>query len=165
MANKFTIRKIIAQDVDFILVAFDWQSREQWLRYLEENQSGQRITLLAVQDERILGYTNLVWQSDYPPFFEQDIPEINNMHILPDYQHQGIGTALIQACETLVRQTGRSVIGIGVAQAENYAAAQRLYPFLGYFPDGRGLVPTQWGDILYSTKDLTYTGNVSGCIE
>lgn len=143
------------QDIDFILDSFDWQSRDQWQRYLNENLSGQRITLLAIQDQHLAGYTNLVWQSDYAPFQVKDIPEINNMHILPDYQHRGIGTALIKACEVIAAQAGKSAVGIGVAQSENYAAAQRLYPYLGYIPDGRGLLSTQWGDIQYSIKILS----------
>jgi GNAT superfamily N-acetyltransferase len=153
-ASKFILRNLNDQDIDFIRASFHWQSNEQWLRIQSQNQSGQRITLLAIQDERVVGYANLVWRSDYTPFLEQGIPEINNMHILPDYQHQGIGTALIKACEVLTAQAGKSAIGIGVAQCENYAAAQRLYPYLGYIPDGRGLVSTQWGEIQYSIKIL-----------
>jgi GNAT superfamily N-acetyltransferase len=152
--KPFIIRKIIDGDVERILKSFYWQQREQWLQYFEENQRGARVTLIAVQDDRIAGYTNLVWQSDYAPFRAQAIPEINNMHVLPEYQKQGIGTALVHAAEEIAAAANHATVGIGVAQAEDYADAQKLYPKLGYVPDGRGLRPTQWGDVLYLTKNV-----------
>lgn len=150
----YLIREIQDGDLELILTAFHWQKREQWQRYFEEHRRGDRVTLIAVQGERVLGYTNLVWASDYEPFRVEDIPEINNMHILDEYQHQGIGTALVHTAEKIAARAGKTHIGIGVAQSPDYAAAQRLYPWLGFEADGRGLKSTQWGEILYSTKAI-----------
>ncbi len=111
--------------------------------------------MLAIQDDRVAGYANLVWQSEYDPFRAEDIPEINNMHVLDEYQRQGIASALIQTAERIAAEASKKAIGIGVAQQEQYAAAQRLYPKLGYVPDGRGLNSTPWGDVLFLTKRLT----------
>lgn len=120
--------------------------------FWQEHAAGRRVTFVAVSGGLIVGYTNLVWKSDYDPFQESDIPEINDMHVVDEFQKQGIGTALIRACEDLAAAQGIAVIGIGVGLTPDYAAAQRLYPKLGYVPDGRGIRPTPWGDTLYLTK-------------
>ncbi len=158
MTAKFTIQRMGAGDLPKILASFHWQSPDQWERYYKENQRGERVTLLAIQDDRVAGYANLVWQSEYAPFRAEDIPEINNMHVLDEYQRQGIASALIQTAESIAAQASKTAIGIGVAQLEQYAAAQRLYPKLGYVPDGRGLSSTPWGDVLFLTKRLTLSG-------
>ncbi len=113
------------------------------------------MTLLAIHNDQVVGYTNLVWQSDYEPFRSAGIPEINNMHILDQFQKQGIGTALLHTAENIAAQNGKTHIGIGVVMSEQYTVPQRLYPKLGYVPDGRGLHPTPWGDVLYLTKDIS----------
>jgi hypothetical protein len=49
---------------------------------------------------------------------------------------------------------GKNIMGIGFGLTADYGAAQRLYPKLGYIPDGRGAQPTPWGDVLFLTKRL-----------
>jgi len=160
MTPPYTIRQVIENDISKILNSFYWQSREQWQQYIDENLRGARVTLIATINDQVIGYTNLVWKSDYEPFEGQGIPEINNMHVLDAFTKMGVGTALVHAAETIARNVCKPMIGIGVAQSSNYAAAQRLYPKLGYIPDIHGLRSTQWGDILYLTKDLTGDQNI-----
>jgi GNAT superfamily N-acetyltransferase len=151
----YTIRKIGDGDLDRIHSTFFFQDLDQWKQYYEENLRGERVTLLAIHNDQVVGYTNLIWQSDYVPFKAAGIPEINNMHILDPFQRQGIGTALVRSAEHIAAQAGKTTIGIGVVVSEQYAAAQRLYPKLGYVPDGRGLHPSPWGDILYLTNIIS----------
>jgi GNAT superfamily N-acetyltransferase len=154
MTAKYSIRTINDDDLPRILASFYWQKREQWERYFEENRRGERVTLVAIQDDRVVGYSNLMWQSDYEPFRAAGIPEIDNMHVLDEYQRQGIATAFITAAEAIAARAGKTTIGIGVTPTEQYAAAQRLYPHLGFIPDGRALQPTPWGDVLHLTKRI-----------
>jgi GNAT superfamily N-acetyltransferase len=147
---------MIEDDVDTIAQTFaHWNKRrEQYERYWKENQEGKRITLVAVSGKQVLGYTNVIWQPDYEPFREVAIPEINDMNVITEFQKQGIGTALIQEAERIALQYGKEIMGIGFGLTADYDAAQRLYPKLGYIPDGRGAHPTPWGDVLYLTKRL-----------
>ncbi len=46
---------------------------------------------------------------------------------------------MIRECERIVRHKGHPH---GFGLTPDYGAAQRLYPKLGYIPDGRGAVPT-----------------------
>jgi GNAT superfamily N-acetyltransferase len=153
---NFVIRKMMANDVDSIAHAFaHWKKRrEQYERYWKENEEGKRVTLVAGSGERVVGYTNIIWQPDYALFQAAGIPEINDMNVLAEFQKQGIGTALIAEAEQIALQHGHHVMGIGFGLTANYGAAQRLYPKLGYIPDGRGVHSTPWGDVLYLTKQL-----------
>jgi GNAT superfamily N-acetyltransferase len=150
------IRRMVESDRDSIAEAFkDWnKQRAQYEQYWQENRDSRRVTLVAVLDEQVIGYTNLVWHSDYEPFRAAGIPEIHDMNVITQFQKQGIGTALIHEAESIALQHGKRIIGIGVGLTPDYGAAQRLYPKLGYMPDGRGAQSTPWGDELFLTKIL-----------
>lgn len=77
-----------------------WQkSAEQYLQYLFEQQNGDRVTLVAELNGEFAGYVNVLWVSHYPAFREQGIPEINDFNVLMKYQHQGIGSQLMDRAE------------------------------------------------------------------
>ena len=155
---EFEIRAMRRSDIDAIAECFaSWnKKREQYERYFEANRSGERVTLVAEARAQVVGYTNVVWQSAYEPFWRDGIPEIVDLNVVEEFQRRGIGTALITEAERIVAGAGKPVIGIGVGQTPDYAAAQRLYPKLGYVYNGRGIrTDPQWGDALYLTKRLT----------
>ena len=84
----------------------------------------------------------ILWESPYTYFWQRSIPEIADLNVVTVYRRQGIGSTLVKACETWSKERGRSLIGISVVQSDEYAAAQRLYPALGFSPDGHGTTPT-----------------------
>lgn len=126
----------------------------QYTRYYAENLAGTRITLVGLVDGELAGYGNLLWQSDYPPFIDAGIPEINDLNTLEPFRRRGLASAIITECERIAKDAGKPIIGIGVGQTEDYANAQRLYPQLGYVYDGRGIRTTIWGDEQSLTKQL-----------
>jgi len=130
------------------------KTREQYERYFDENQRGERITIVALINENVVGYTNVLWRSDYEPFRRDDVPEINDLNVIEAHQKRGVGTLLIREAEREIVAAGKPVAGIGVGQTPDYAAAQSLYPKLGYVPDGRGTRSTRFGDVSYFTKEL-----------
>lgn len=153
---QYHVRPMIAGDVEALTEAFaSWNKpQDQYARYFAEHLRGERVTLVATVAGEIAGYGNLVWQSDYPPFRLQGIPEINDLNVLQPYRRRGIASAIIASCERIAAGQGRSVIGIGVGMTPDYANAQRLYPRLGYRPDGRGPIATPWGEVCYLVKSL-----------
>jgi GNAT superfamily N-acetyltransferase len=153
---SYTIRKMLRADIEAITEAFARMNkkREQYERYFEENQTGERVTLVVTVDEIVVGYTNVLWQSGYEPFLGDGIPEINDLNVVVEYQNQGIGTALIRESERVAREAGNLIIGIGVGLSPDYAAAQYLYPKLDYISDGRGVHTSQYGNEIYFTKRL-----------
>jgi GNAT superfamily N-acetyltransferase len=151
------IQRMAPSHVDALTAAFtSWNKPAgQYARYYAENLAGTRVTLVGFVDGQLAGYGNLLWRSDYAPFIEAGIPEINDLNTLEPFRRRGLASAIIAACERIAKDAGKPVIGIGVGQTEDYANAQRLYPQLGYVYDGRGIHTSIWGDEQYLTKTLT----------
>ncbi|GAB4468044.1 MAG: GNAT family N-acetyltransferase [Armatimonadaceae bacterium] len=146
--------------------AIGWnKSQSQFARYFSEQEAGKRVTLTAFRHGIFCGYINIVWESDYPPFREAGIPEIQDFNVLPEFRCCGIGTRLIEEAEQMVQERSL-VVGIGVGLHSGYGAAQRLYARRGYIPDGRGvayndrfplegeLLPLDDSLVLHLTKSL-----------
>ena len=43
-------------------------------RYLNEQDAGSRVVLVAFAGEKFAGYLTVMWESDYPPFRDEDKP-------------------------------------------------------------------------------------------
>src|SRR5258708_18025447 len=137
------IRSLREQDISVMVTAFrviGWKKpAKQYEQYLCEQEKGSRIVLVAFANETFCGYLTVNWQSGYLPFQAENIPEIVDLNVLPDFRRRGIGTRLMDEAERHI--THRSPIaGLGVGLLVDYGAAQRLYVKRGYIPDGRGLV-------------------------
>jgi ribosomal protein S18 acetylase RimI-like enzyme len=137
------IRLLQEEDIEPIATAFQnigWNKPpSQYQRYLLEQQEGHRMVLVAFDDDRFAGYLTVVWSSDYQPFRAENIPEIQDLNVLPQVRRMGVGTQLMTKAEELIAERS-SVAGIGVGMTGDYGAAQRLYVRRGYKPDGSGLV-------------------------
>ena len=154
--QSLQIREMRKDDPPAIAMAFADMNKchKQYEQYWQENADGRRVTLVALLDGSVVGYTNVIWQPDYQAFRQRGIPEINDMNTVTHLRKNGIGTRMIEAAEELARRAGKEVIGIGVGVTPDYAIAQRLYPKLGYVSDGTGVHPDKWGGCIYSTKQL-----------
>ena len=93
--------------------------------------------LFALQESTWLGHCKIVWQSAYPGFRQNSIPEIQDLNVRPDYRRKGVGSALLEEAEKHIAQRADRA-GIGFGLYADYGAAQRLYIKRGYIPDGRG---------------------------
>ncbi len=124
---------------------------------------------MANVHNQFAGYVTLKWQSQYPSFKAENIPEIMDLNVLPAFRKMGIGSLLLDRAEKEAA-TRSKVVGIGVglyAGADGgYGPAQRLYVKRGYIPDGKGVTynyePTILGNsyplddelVLFFTKKL-----------
>ena len=106
--------------------------------YFAEQSKGDRIVLPGYYDGNFAGFVTIKWLSEYPPFAEKDIPEINDLRVLPAFRRMGVATALVDEAEKLVFERSH-IVGIGVGMYADYGAAQRMYILRGYVPDGLGL--------------------------
>jgi GNAT superfamily N-acetyltransferase len=153
-------------DVRLLDGAYGLRHPSKFTLYLEEQQEGKRSVLVAFTDARAVGFVTVGWQSLYPPFQENGIPEIVDLDVLAEFRRRGAGSALMNDAERLIT-TRASVAGIGVGLHSGYGAAQRMYAKRGYVPDGWGLWLNDHyvgdgehisvGDeaILYLVKDLS----------
>ncbi|NRB50275.1 MAG: GNAT family N-acetyltransferase [Saprospiraceae bacterium] len=137
------IRELRKEDCEKIHQAFVAQGWKKplslYLNYLKMQKEGIRDFLLATWQNEFAGYLTINWTSGYPPFQEENIPEIVDFNVLKKYQRRGIGTALMDEAERRIQRVS-PLAGIGFGITQDYGAAQILYVKRGYIPDGRGLV-------------------------
>mgnify|MGYP000912591745 CR=1 FL=1 len=156
MPEKFLIRLLDYDDCEIISQAFTLQNwskpKEQYVEYLREQKAGKRTVLVAEKNGEFAGYLTIVWQSDFPQFFENNIPEIVDFNVLIKFRNQGIGNLLMNEAENLAAE-GYETVGIRVGLTGDYGAAQRMYAKRGYIPDGLGI--SQNGKPLFYGDQIT----------
>ena len=142
--NRMTIhiRPLIQADAPVISSAFASAGAVKpvstYLRYLSEQAAGTRFGWIAMADDQFAGYVTLNRAPDYPGFAALQIPEIQDLNVLPQFRRNSIGSRLLDRAESEAAKFS-AVIGIGVGLHPGYNAAQRLYVMRGYVPDGLGV--------------------------
>ena len=141
-----SIDKFITDDIPIIVSAFNqigWNKPESlFAGYLKEQEAGDRLVWLAHFKGEFAGYVTLKWQSQYPSFKAQNIPEIMDLNVLPSFRKMGIGSLLLDTAEQeAATKSDKIGIGVGLYAGEDggYGSAQRLYVKRGYIPDGKGI--------------------------
>ncbi|HEY7405854.1 MAG TPA: N-acetyltransferase [Candidatus Angelobacter sp.] len=161
----YELRELRADDLPRIVATnggVAWNGGfKKWNTRLADHQDGRRVALVAVAQEepdRFLGYGSLLWSSQYGPFRDHGIPEIQDLVVGESWRNRGIATSLICALEERTRSAGYKQIGLGVGLYADYGPAQRLYTKLGYKFDGRGVtydcVPVCGGATVRLNDDL-----------
>jgi ribosomal protein S18 acetylase RimI-like enzyme len=161
MSENSTIREMTGKDCPIIAEAFTAQGWNkpvsQFLRYWQESLEQKRLILLAESAGQFAGYLTIVWESDYPPFRQEGIPEIVDFNVLLKFRRMKIGTALMDEAERRIAFRS-TVAGLGVCLHVDYGAAQVLYARRGYVPDGRGMFQKghypRYGDQVILDDDL-----------
>jgi ribosomal protein S18 acetylase RimI-like enzyme len=155
------IRMLNDSDPEKISDSFKEQGWEKpinlYRRYLEEQSNGDRVSLVAEIDGNFAGYVNVLWNSYYPSFKEDNIPEINDFNVLIKYRRLGIGAKLMDKAEETIGERSDTA-GIGVGLFSDYGNAQILYVKRGYVPDGKGIYGNQkyveWGQSVVIDDDI-----------
>lgn len=162
MTPKITFCSLKENDFAEIVSAFKmigWNKpRSIYENYFKEQAENIRSIIVCKENGKFCGYTTIKWKSNYAAFATQNIPEISDLNVLPNYRKYGIGSALINACEARAKERGYASIGLGVGMTADYGNAQRLYVRVGYVPDGHGLhyknIPLNYGDQVTLDDDL-----------
>ena len=94
---------------------------------------------LCYDGAAMAGFCLLNGTPRYSLYRRLNIPEIQDINVLPDYRRRGHASALIAHCENVARAKGCDSVGISVGLTKDYGAAQILYSKLGYLPDGNGV--------------------------
>jgi GNAT superfamily N-acetyltransferase len=139
----FQVEPLAPRHVEEIVQAFaavSWPGKNADLyhHYLAEQDDGTRSVLVASADAHFLGYVTVRWSSGYLPFRDARIPEIVDLNVLPQFRRQHVGTALMDAAESVIAARSTTA-GLGVGLYADYAAAHLMYLKRGYLPDGRGI--------------------------
>ena len=106
---------------------------------MEKQTDGNLAFFWFVSAGQDIGYGILNWEPKYGYYKAHNIPEIQDVNVLPEFRNQGAATAFIHMCEDMVLAKSHTHVGISVGVHESYGPAQRLYFKLGYGPDGYGI--------------------------
>lgn len=167
----FKIRLIEEHDIPLMVSAFSqigWNKPATLFQmYLNEQMTGKRFVWVGFDQNNFLGYVTLKLHSEYLPFAKENIPEINDLNVLPEIRRQGLGSAFLEAAEKQAASI-HHYVGIGVGLNADYGNAQKLYVKKGYVPDGRGVTyqykTVEWGKdykvdddlVLWFVKELSH---------
>lgn len=143
MLDKLTIKQADKSDLHDLLHIAQRMKDTIMLGYHEQcldlQELGERDVFMAYYDGQLCGYVMLSYTPKYAYYRAHNMPEIQDLNVLPEFRQRGIGRAMIEYCENLARDKNYKKMGIGVGLTPSYGAAQRLYVRLGYVPDGMGV--------------------------
>ncbi|MDZ4991567.1 GNAT family N-acetyltransferase [Clostridium perfringens] len=165
------IRDMLKSDILDFNKAFELQGWEKPIslfeKYYKEQKNGNRRIFVASMENQVLGYATLLPNDENGPFANMNIPTVRDFNVLEKYQKNGIGTALLNKIESIVKEYSDKIC-LGVGLHSGYGSAQRMYVKRGYVPDGSGvwynnMVLEQYADcknnddlVLYLAKDFTH---------
>jgi GNAT superfamily N-acetyltransferase len=133
-----TIEQLALDRADWIQSEFarlSWGKRSGYFRECVAAQKrGEMVMLIARTGEQLHGYLKIVWQPMYAPFREQNIPEIQDLNVVPNSRRKGVASRLMDRAEQIIAERS-PIAGIGFGLHPGYAAAQRMYVLRGYVPD------------------------------
>jgi GNAT superfamily N-acetyltransferase len=122
-----------------------WGPPDYHERKIREQLSGEVFWLIAWRDDLPVGHLQIGWSGAERPEFEAhlgDCPHVSRVGVRAEMRSQGIGSALIEAAEDIIRKRGYSRVGLGVG-VDNVRARQ-LYQRLGYGDCGHGTYTVSW---------------------
>ena len=112
---------------------------------LELQDKGERDLFIASLKGQDVGFCILNFKPQYSLYKKLEIPEIQDLNVVPDVRRQGVASALVAICEDRASGKGRNQIGVSVGLSAVYGPAQVLYHRLGYCPDGHGITYRRQG--------------------
>ncbi|MGW0645216.1 GNAT family N-acetyltransferase [Streptomyces badius] len=114
------------------------RTRRHAARFERQEQGLATFLTAWADDDAPVGTAQILWRGCSAPEVQARFPgcpELNGLGIWPsELRSRGIGTALIRAAEERVRAAGHPVIGLGVDDDNDRAAA--LYLRIGYRETG-----------------------------
>ncbi|WP_246054229.1 GNAT family N-acetyltransferase [Paenibacillus anaericanus] len=93
---------------------------------------------MAFYEDQLAGCCHLLYESKYPFFQSDNIPEINDLNVFPEFRRKGIASKLFDEIESIAATTSK-YIGLGVGLYKDYGNAQMMYGNRGYVMDGKGM--------------------------
>lgn len=95
--------------------------------------------LIVAKEEQDIGFGVLNFEPKYSVYRKLNIPEIQDMNVVPEARQQGAANALLTAFEDIAGDHGAEQVAISVGLSKDYGPAQRIYVKNGYIPDGYGV--------------------------
>lgn len=97
------------------------------------------VILIVGKGGQEIGFGVLNFEPKYSVYKKLNIPEIQDMNVVPEARQQGAANALLTAFEDIAGDRGADQVAISVGLSKDYGPAQRIYVKNGYIPDGYGV--------------------------
>ena len=153
------IRQATEEDIPALYALYEVIGKKHE-EYFESVLEKDCVILIASEDERDVGFGILNFEPKYSLYQKLDIPEIQDVNVIPDARQKGVATALVMAFENIADDQGAEKIGISVGLTKDYGPAQRLYVKLDYMPDGNGITYDREGVVF----GQSYTADDDLCL-
>ncbi|SHL40128.1 Acetyltransferase (GNAT) family protein [Anaerocolumna jejuensis DSM 15929] len=111
---------------------FDYQNS------LKVEERSKKYVFNAEFNGKTAGYITLNLNSDKGPFAWRDIPELEELHVFPEFRGLGVGNMLLDAAEEKAAEVSNTIT-VCVGLHSGYGVAHRMYIRRGYMPDGSGV--------------------------
>lgn len=151
------IRQATQDDIPALYVLYDKIGKKDD-GYFETVLDKDCLILIASEENQDIGFVILNFEPKYNLYKKMEIPEIQDLNVIPDARQKGAATALVMACENIAEDQGATHVGISVGLTKDYGPAQRLYVKLDYMPDGNGITsqrePVQKHELYAADDDL-----------
>jgi GNAT superfamily N-acetyltransferase len=118
-----TVSELLPEHVETV-------DRQLPLSRLDQHAAESSTYLIAWHDDQPVGHAHVAWSGTH-----LDLPEIQDVFVLPELRRRGIASQLTAAAEDEARRRGWDRISLSVSQDKN-AAASLLYAKLGYVDAG-----------------------------
>ena len=140
--NILLIRDMKIDDITIIhneRLSHGWHSdMSVYERYFREQQAKMLYVFVAEYDGDFAGYTTLKPQASAGPFANQEVTEVSDFNVFPQYRRKGIGSRILDVVENFASELNKTIT-LAVGLHAGYGSAQRLYIKRGYIPDGSGV--------------------------
>ncbi len=98
--------------------------KEAWKRFIRDRREKENMTtLVAVDEEEILGFVNVVIRKRLDFFKQQRIGMILDLFVREEFRGQGVGSKLVERSEEWIKDHGSS-LGILTVAPENEDGVQ-----------------------------------------
>ena len=145
---KVEVRPLAAEDLAHIQQALPPEHPEAHVRRLADQRAGRVTYLVAWAERRPVGHALVRWGGPTNPELRcllnpsERHPYVEALVVHPSLRSRSVGTQILAAAESLVRE--RVLGGIGLAVAVENVRARALYERLGYRDLGLGEFANAW---------------------
>ena len=156
--TEMMIKTMQGRDVPGLADCFPHLGDVPFEAYYLGQLQGQCSALVALQTDadgirNYLGYSVVRWQSGATAFWQRNIPEIVDLNVIAGARRQGIGAALLHACERAASEKAYDHIGVAIEKIQSDSAVLHLYQQCGFQSVESGLGSSS--QQLYLVKVLT----------
>lgn len=144
---RVAVEPMRVDDADDIARRMAWRRPARHAERAVNQRAGRAVYLIAWSHGEPVGHAFVKWPGDLSSRQARmaRCVEIEDLFVANGHRDHGIGTALLEASESVSRDSGHERIGLAVALEND--GARRLYARRGYEDAGHGVFTLRWSSL------------------